>query len=38
MTPKNSVFTGIPNRLPQTIDFLVLALRVKSQKFRTNVP
>ncbi len=38
MTPKNKVLTGMPNRLPQTIDFLVLALRVKSQKLSTKVP
>ena len=38
MTPKNKVFTGMPKRFPQTIDFLVLAPRVKSQKLSTKVP
>ncbi len=38
MAPKNSMFNGMPKKLPRMIADLVFALRVKSQKFSTNVP
>jgi hypothetical protein len=38
MAPKNSMFNGIPKKLPLMIAVREVALRVKSQKFSTNVP
>ena len=43
MAPKNSMFSGMPQKLPRVIAERVIAerptaLRVKSQKFRTKVP
>ena len=38
MAPKRSMLIGMPQKLPRTMDFLETAERVKSQKFRTNVP
>ena len=38
MHPKKSMLIGMPKKLPLVIDFLLLALRVKSQKLSTNVP
>lgn len=38
MAPNRSMLIGMPQKLPRTIDFLDLAERVKSQKFRTKVP
>ncbi|MNR63366.1 hypothetical protein D3C85_1856590 [compost metagenome] len=38
IAPNTSMLMGMPQKLPLTIDFLEAEERVKSQKFRTNVP
>ncbi len=38
ITAKKSMFTGMPITFPRTIEPRLLADRVKSQKFSTNVP
>jgi hypothetical protein len=36
--PKTSMFTGMPQKLPTTIDPFFFAARVKSEKLSTKVP